>query len=157
MHKLINIIVFAKDELEAVDVADVTLSDLCDARIFDYYNMFEGNGRAEERWGNVPKCIDGTSKLGIKTLEEALKFTLVERMDDIKNLRKLFDKYSDEDLLNGEDKGTKLTLFSWWISNRVGFLYDQWGDKISSSEEFRRIFLEKSVKNIYVVPADIHY
>ena len=157
MHKLINMIVFAKDELEAVDMADNTLLDLCDAKIFDFYNMFGSNGRAEERWGEMSECIDATSKLGIKTLEDAFKCTLNERLEDITKLRELLEKYSDEELLNCEDKGSKLTLFSWWINSRIGYLYDQWGDVISSGEEFRRIFLEKAVKNIYVVPADVHY
>ena len=149
-------IVFAKDEEEAIDIADVTFSDLCGARRFDYYNVFNSNGNAEERWGEMPRCIVGTSKLGIKTLEKALKFALIERMEDIEKLRELLDKYSNEELVNGEDQGSKLTLFSWWIGNGSGYLYDQWGDVICTGEGFRRIFLEQT-KNIYVVPADVHY
>ena len=156
MHKLIYMIVFAKDEEEALDIADVTFSDLCNARIFDYYNMFNSSGNAEKRWGKMSRCIEGTSNLGIKTLEDALKFTLVERLEDIKKLRELFDKYSDEELVNCEDQGSKLTLFSWWIGNNFGHLYDQWGDTINSGEGFRRLLSEQT-KNIYVVPSDVHY
>ena len=150
-------IVFAKDESEAFNIADETYLDLCNAEIFDYYNMFDGNDQAEDRWGKIPKCIDCTSKFGIEKLEEALNWTLTERLENIVKLRKLFDEHSNEEFVNNEGLGSKLSFFSWYLSYNDGYLYDQFGETIKSGEEFRKIFLEQAVKNIYLIPADVHY
>jgi len=156
---IINIIVYAEDEDEAVDEAKITLDRLCGEdgqRYFDYYSTFD-EGFASKRWGDLPKatfiCTDlGSEKCGycadrfkcytVKTneiLEEAMVATKRDFLRALGEIKSGITAKSDEELFEDDN------MFKYWChkageyrGNHV-WLYDNDGEGIRNTTHLKNV------------------
>jgi len=179
MHMIIKILVFAGDEEEAVDEAHTVLENLCgDDRPFDYFNTFDG-GSATERWGELPEAVRVCGDFGTEKcnecnerfhcyttqmnamIKEAMEDTKQSFIDNLTRIKEYITTHTDDQLF--EESWFKFRC------NQVGqdagpcvWLYDQDGEGIRNTEHLNHV-LNKwnddglAKKNLYVVPADVHY
>jgi len=186
MHMVIKVLVYADDEEEAVNEADCVLDGLCgEAEPFDYYHTFD-NPQATKRWGELPKaariCMDLGSEKCDKCddrfhcyttqmnsmLEEAMQRTKQGFLENLGHLKKLIATHTDDELLEDSD-------FKFYC-NQAGeyrgpcvWLYDQDGEGIREKKHLQDVLNrwacnnggkpdpELEDKNLFIVPADVHY
>ena len=108
MHQLIKIIVYAKNEEDAVLNTENILDRICgDGKAFDYGSVLDEDG--EKSWG-VEKVSLANSKEGKRLIDEGMKDTKEDFMENIKAIRKLIEKYSDDEIFEEEEDLSKRDL-----------------------------------------------
>jgi hypothetical protein len=144
MHQVIRAIVYAEDEEEAMDQAKGIFDSMVERGIFDYYVTFdeEGNGiSGKDRWGKLPVCATANSEEGKKLIDEGIKYTKDDFMENIKKIHDCMSKYSDEELFNGGAEGSRDIMLFRYYCNHVGqyegtsvWLYDNDSDGIRTKK-----------------------
>jgi hypothetical protein len=178
MHQVISAIVYAEDKEEALDNAKGIFDGLVEEGVFDYYRTFDEDGSGisgRDRWGDLPVCAEADSQEGKKLIDDEMKYTKDEFMENIKKIRETLSKFSDEDLFSRDEDNSDVNLFRYhcyWIGQHKGtsvWLYNDDGDGIRSEEELNRaldkyvdLYKEEGEENpytddtVWVVPADVH-
>ena len=188
MHYVIKIICYAKNKKEARSKAEDILNNrlVGDGKPFDYGVFFDKDGggmSGKDRWGNLPAVVKADSKEGKKLIDDGLKFTQQEIKDNLKKIRELLNKYSDEELIEEEVLNTKkkildnlednksskieLDMFKYY-TNCVGryegngvYLYDNDGEGIRNTKHLKNVLNKWDSKDyegqeIFVLPIDVH-
>jgi len=169
MHQVITVIVYAENKNEALDKAKTIFERLCENQYpFDYFTTFDEDGigtSGKDRWGNLPAVTLAISKKGKELIEQGIKFTKDEFMENLKIIRKLLKKKTDKELFE-KDGGVEMFRFSCYqIGRHRGssvWLYDNDGEGITDPEHLKNVLKKWNDKSyrglkIYVVPADVHY
>lgn len=186
MHMVIRVLVYADSEEDAFDEAQTVFEGLCgEGSSFDYYNTFDG-ARAMERWGELPMvtkvCLDfGSEKCGKcderfhcyttqmnAELVEAMQMTKRDFLESLEEIKKYLATNTDDQLFEedwfkfrcyqvGQDRGPQIQL------------YDQNGEGIRNHGHLNNIlkrwagskgkpdYESEENKNLYIIPADVHY
>ena len=186
MHQVIRAIVYAKDKEGAMDQAKEIFDGLVERSIFDYYVTFDEEGHGvsgKDRWGELPVCAKANSEEGKKLIEDGMKYTKDDFMENIKKIHACMSKYSDEELFEGgkelfaggEGRRGDIMLFRYYC-NHVGqyegtsiWLYNNDSEGIQTEKElndtlgkYASIYDDNGKKNpyaddtVWVVPADVH-
>ena len=186
MHMVIHVLVYADDEKDALDEASSILDNLCgESEPFDYYNTFD-SGYATERWGELPmvaricgdlgseKCDKCDERFRCYTtqmnsiLEEAMQDTKKEFFENLNEIKAFITMCSDDELFEDGDFKFRCHQAGEYQGPCV-WLYDQDGEGIRDTEHLNNVLnrwacnnrgepvLELVDKNIYVIPADVHY
>lgn len=165
MHQIIRAIVYAQDKEEALSKAKNIFDGMCGEENypFDYSTTFDEEGSTvsgKGRWGNITPVTLATSKEGKKLIDDGMKFTKDGFMENIKNIRKLINKYSDDELfyeevidtkkkvvnkLEGNEGNDGLDMFKYdcyGIGQYKGsniYLYDQDGEGIRDNKHLKDV------------------
>lgn len=103
MHSVIRVIVYAKDNKDARQKAEVILNDRLGGEgegKFDYGTFFDEDSSVsgKSRWGNLPVVALADSKEGMKLIADGMKYTKNNFKERIVTIRKLLKDYNDEEL-----------------------------------------------------------
>lgn len=164
MHKVINFIVYAKTENEAKDNAEILLDTLVERGVYDYGTFFDDDTKGasgQARWGEKTPVVDVESNEGKDIIEEGMKYTKEEFMNNLQKIRRLLKEFNNEELFEEdvidkkkkiiEELGVKdenkkdLTLFKHFCSCVGGsyhsgiFLYDSDGEAISNQNHLNNV------------------
>lgn len=170
MHTVIYAIVPATDKKEALGEAKTVFERLTENQNpFDYYSMFNTEGSqvsGKGRWGNIPAALSCDTPAGKKMVEKAWKFQHDSFIESIQKIRKILDNFNDEEIFSGEmfktaaDIGETPTMFRYrchCLGQYEGsdiWLYDSEGSGITDKSYLDTILKEK---NMWIVPADVHF
>ena len=182
-HQIIKILCYAKDKKEARERAEDILNNnlVGDGKAFDYGNFFDDDD-AKARWGNFPPVVLADTKEGKRLIKEGMRATKEDFKRNLKEVRRLVDFYSNEELVEGEvidikkkileklndkDKnpmGIRLfKYFCFCLGQYQGtcvWLYDDDGSGIRDSENLKNVLNKwgekKDTRNCYIVPIDVH-
>jgi hypothetical protein len=184
MHMLLGIIVEADSQAEALRKAESVVENLDH---FDGYNMFDGNDReyAVERWGPLPPAMKLGSPRGKKLLNRLANATKEELFENLRNLRRLLERYDDEDIWYGDnfdvlpedrkvlrmlkhgkkdvdfnDSVTFLRHCCYYVGQYAGsavYLYAQTGDGLRTLTELDSFIRQCNPSKTWIVPVDAHY
>jgi len=188
VHAVIRAIVHAADEEEALEIAEGVFENLCgEDRAFDYYTMFREKDTSSvsgrTRWGNLPAVTRADSPEGKQLIEEGMKYTRDEFMEDIKVVREALAVLSDEELFTEEPgpSATAAKIFTEANGERYDFTYDphmvkyymhhcgkydgpgiylynEYGEGIRTPKEIKHILDDtEEGQEVFVVPADVHF
>lgn len=109
MHQVIRIIVYAEDKINAREKAETILEHNLvgeNGEPFSYGTFFDDDSSTmsgKARWGNLPSVVLADSKEGKKLINDGMKFTKNEFLENLKKVREFIEKYSDEELFEGEN------------------------------------------------------
>ena len=166
MHHVIRMIVYAKTKKEARSRAEKTFNERLVPR-FDYGTFFDDESpmNGKSRWGTLPPIELVNSKEGKKLINEGFKVVVKEFMDNLKQMRKMLEKYNDFELFEGEildknkqileeledekDKGLAGLTNPYWFSynclkiSRGDWLYDDDGEAIQTSKNLKRVLTKE--------------
>jgi len=179
MHQVIRAIVYAEDEEEAMDQAKEIFDNLVERGIFDYYVTFDEEGHGvsgKDRWGELPVCAEANSEGGKKLIDDGMKYTKDDFMENIKKIHVCMSKYSDEELFTGGDEGSREIMLFRCYCYHVGqcgggsvWLYDNDSEGIQTEKEldnvlgkYACIYEDAGGKNpyandtVWIIPADVH-
>jgi len=186
VHMVIKVLVYAENEEDALDEAQSVFEGLCgEGQPFDYFSTFD-EGWATERWGELPSAVKVCKDLGSpkcdkckdrfkcftgevnSMIAEAMERTKREFLDNLAEVKKLLVSKSDEELFEDGDFKYRCHCCGSYEGPDV-WLYDHEGEGIRDSDHLKNV-LEKwacnnggqpdpelANKDIYVVPADVHY
>jgi hypothetical protein len=175
MHMVIRAIVYADDEEEALERAREIFERLTEnSRPFDYFKMFDEPGSSVSgrgRWGELPACVEASSKEGKKLIKEGMKYTRDEFMRDVKIVRKALKDRTDLQLFNSRYDKEMVRYRFYCLGQDKGasvWLYDNDGEGIQEGSHLRDVLskwktLHKGKENpylfkrVWVVPADVHF
>ena len=183
---IIKILVYADDEGDAVNEADCVLDGLCgEGAPFDYYHTFD-NEQATDRWGELPKALrvctdfgsDKCSKCDERfrcyttqmnsMLEEAMQNTKQEFLENLGLIKNFITTYTDDELFEDSDFKFRCNQAGEYRGPCV-WLYDQDGEGIREKRHLHNVLNrwacinggepdpELEGKNLFIVPADVHY
>ena len=177
MHMIIRAIVFAKNNDDALNKAEIVFKRLCeDQRPFDYYAMFDTPGTAVSgagRWGQMEAVSLASSRQGLKLINEGMKYQKESFLQGISRLKQHLKRGIDELWLNNTAWKKDIGSFH-YTCHQLGqysggevFLYDQDGEGIRSETHLDDVLNrwadkegvipeEYSDLKVYVVPADVH-
>lgn len=184
MHTVIYAIVYAEDEDEALEKGKEIFEQLVEETIFDYYTTFDDDtstvsGKA--RWGDLPPVISAIHPDGIEMIDGAMEQTWKEFKENISTIRKLLEKYTDEEIFeeatSDGEKGSEETYINmarhyfYEVGRYKGpsvYLYDNDGEGIRDKRHLRNVLNKWSNQyedkenpykdlGVYIVPADVHY
>ncbi len=187
MHMVVRVLVFADNEEEALSEASSVLDRLCgeDGQPFDYYSTFD-EGYATQRWGELPAAVKICGDMGSdkcntcgerfkcytsqinEMLDEGMQSTKREFMENLGEIKKYLTTHTDEQLFEEDWFKFRCHQAGQYRGSCV-WCYDQDGEGIREYSHLKNV-LEKWAcnnggnplpeledKNIYVVPADVHY
>ena len=176
MHQVINAIVYAEDEEEAMDQARGIFENMVERGIFDYYRTFDEDMdgvSGKSRWGELPACADAGSEEGKKLVDDGMKYTKDEFIEDVGKIRECLSKFSDEEIFSGDARENMLFRSHCFHAGQYKgasvWLYDNDGDGIRTEKEmndalgkYACLYEDEGKKNpyendtVWVVPADVH-
>ena len=107
MHMVICCLVYAPNKEEALTKAKGVLDRLCGEHDepFDCYTTFDNEGSpvsGKGRWGNLPAVVRADSPEGKKFIDEGMKATRDEFMENMRRIRRGLDNMTDDDLFSEE-------------------------------------------------------
>lgn len=187
MHQIIRIITYAYSEEEALERAKSVLDDNLvgeEYGMFDYGEFFDNDGSevsGKGRWGDMPSVVLADSKDGKKFIDEGMKATKDSFIESVKGIRRIIDKYSDEELFEEKRMSIKgkildeldternnnlgLGYFRYYCRNSGAsrgsniFLYDDDGEGIDTTSHLKKVLNKwgkEDKRKVYVVPVDVH-
>ena len=169
MHMTIRAIVYAENKNNAVSQAEGVFTRLVERDTFDYYSLF-GEG-AEDIWGDRIVASKYKTKEGKKLVKDGWDFTYRDTKEYFKKVKKILKKYKNvDDFLDGD-------TFDRWYLYKLGayegsslWLYDDDGSGIRDEkhlnnvlDKWKHLYEDKNINNpyknkdIWVVPADVHF
>lgn len=177
-HQIIRFIVYGETKEEAREKAEENLNILVSKEHFDYGTFFDEEDKKSSgkmRYGELPICVLADSKEGKKLIDEGIKFTKEELMQEVKEIRNYIKTYSDEELvsevadnktliLNELEQENKLPL-NWFqhscynlgcYGGRAIFLYDNDCEGIRNEKDLKDVFKWAKGQKVWVVPCDVH-
>lgn len=174
MHRLISIIVYAKDEEEALGIGKSTLESLCDDyQYFDNGSTFDEDYGAAY-WGVLPIAIRADSEQGRAHLETNMQYTKEEFMKSLKNIRLILSRNEDEAIWDGYGEAEdNLRWECHRLDPRSGYgiyVYNYDGEPIETEQDlanhlskWKHVYQDEGKENpyadldVWVVPADVQY
>lgn len=116
MHKVIRFIVYSTDEEEALDRAKDLLNNMINKKnYYDYGTFFDDNRSTmsgKGRWGDKPPVSLADSKEGKRLIDEGIKYTKEEKLENLKKIRNVLENFTDEEVIEEEvlNEKTKILL-----------------------------------------------
>jgi len=159
MHMVIRALVYARDEVEALERGRSVFNDLVEQGVFDYFVTFDEDGKGvsgRDRWGNLPVAVRADSKAGMELIREGLEATWGDFLENIRYIKNYIESVAIEDIFEGkkmgdfEHFGTGFRYACYCIGQYAGphiWLYDQDGEGIRDTHHLMNV-LEKW-KSIY--------
>lgn len=170
MHKVIRLIVYAKDENDAVASAEGVMQDVCgEGRLYDWYSLFTDNTKNSTsgigRWGKLPLVTSANSKIGKELIDEGWNFTKEETKEALSELRKKTKDMTDEDidkLIKNHDSELEYLAYKVSDEDNTSYLYDNDGTAIRDEDHLNKTLNkwnnpEYEKLKVYVVPVDVHW
>tara|TARA_R100001082_G_scaffold105683_1_gene77963 strand:+ start:194 stop:688 length:495 start_codon:yes stop_codon:yes gene_type:complete len=164
MHMVIRNIVYANSESEALSISHSNFDNLCEGgRPFDYYDTFDNGGTSY--WG---RKLSPTSKInteeGRKLIVDGWRNTLRDMRYHLQEIQKITENKSALEIIKSL-KHNHLQYHYKSIGDYRGsgvWMYDNDGEGIKSRKHLDNVINkwganEYRDKDIYIVPADVHY
>lgn len=185
MHQIINIIVYADNQIDARGRAEHILNNSLtgDGKSFDYGTFFDDDSSTcsgKARWGEKPSVVKADSIEGKKLINNGMKNTKDEMKSALKEIRELINSFTDEELVEGEiidakkkviielknegdEARGKLGMFQHYC-NCFGeyegsciFVYDNDGSGIRTNSHLNDALNKwNDGQQVWVIPVDVH-
>lgn len=166
MHMVIRAVVFATGRMEALAVAKKVFNYLVEERAFDRYTTFETDGTQMSgagRWGKMRYAARVSSPEGKKMLNEGFRNTKKAFAKNITRIRKHINK-PIPDLLEGkaDDMFKHYLYLAGQYKGDSIWLYDHDGEGIRDTTHLNNVLKRWNSpvyadKEVWIVPADVHY
>lgn len=166
MHMLIQGLVYAEDEDEALETAKQDVFEpLVWHRTFDYYVTFDqdGNGVAgRDRWGPLRAAAPADTDIGEQQIRSGWKSTVEQYQTSFDRIEEFLQEHEPDEFW--EDSGTYREYRHDFeaVSEFQGpstSLYDHQGLGIRNRSQLEDAYQhpENQDKELFAVPADVHY
>lgn len=173
MHILLRVLILADDKNEAEQKAQNFIENEYCNKEFDYCKLAEGN------WGNNIKTSKYNTKEGKQLIDEGLNYTKQEFLRNLKEIRKILEVYSDEEIFEEEEDKEKninekvvykldnkelpnlnvkypFNCLGQYGGNNIYVYGENWGG-ITNNNDLKNFLKDIDLNELWVVPIDAHY
>ena len=150
---VIRTLVKADSEEEALERGIEVGETLEKREIFDYFNLFIGDG-AERRWGNLPPATRCDTEEGKEIIAENMEFIKKSFMEKLAIAKKTIEDKTPEEMFNSFSLRNNFRYISETAGSSV-WLYNEYGEGILNNRD-----LEEAIEDpegCWIVPMDVHY
>lgn len=175
MHMLIRGLVREENAADALDRAKADVFDpLVRRGVFDYYRTADMDGQGvagTDRWGEYPTAVPARSQPGEDLIDSAWDATVEHYERSMDYVQEFFDDCDPSDLWEDLETGQEYRYHFDQLGRQAGdpiYLYTTGGTGIRSKPDLDSLYSLTSYvygrgrepvgeKQLYVVPADVHY
>ena len=163
---LIQGLVYAEDEDEALETAKQDVFDpLVWHRTFDYYVTFDQDGSGvagRDRWGPLRAAAPAETDIGEQQIRTGWKSTVDQYETSFDRIEEFLQEHETDEFWEDFETYHDYRHYFDIVSESQGpstYLYDHQGLGIRNQNQLEDAYQqpENQDKELYVVPADVHY